>query len=392
MGNGTNSEKEQIEYLFVDIEWNQPTGTADLGYREAIEIGIVAADARLNQVKTFSRMIRLKDPDTLNPHTVMITHMPKSNIMQGRTREEVMGIVRQCFPAYKYLVVWAKDTYDLFRRDMKECGIPMPKHRVVILQDVLGLITGNNDSQIQFEQALQCAEIEYKSNYLHYSRHDANYLYQLYTKLYRQYSKLTYADYCDTNVQTGKMHIAGCHYAEKARQEVILPKLKNSIFRGYTACRSCAHQIGWKQFEWDISTYTHSVQTADLKKLRLTEKNIEMLCKYFHMSYSICNGMIFVKTGFTRWIIYLQDGKVSKLLHENYKPSKSEYSKKQKKKCMEGYHKQKLPSQNLYEVLRYIDSHDSSMVKRMTKKSRLEQLFEQVKEKHENSSEHENDS
>ena len=54
--------------------------------------------------------------------------------------------------------------------------------------------------------------------------------------------------------------------------------------------------------------------------------------------------------------------------------------KKQKKKCMEGYHKQKLPSQNLYEVLRYIDSHDSSMVKRMAKKSRLEHLFEQVEQ------------
>ena len=33
---------------------------------------------------------------------------------------------------------------------MKECGMVMPKHRVVVLQDVLGLITGNMDRQIRF--------------------------------------------------------------------------------------------------------------------------------------------------------------------------------------------------------------------------------------------------
>ena len=380
MKNKSKAEKGQFEYLFLDLEWNQTPGTTDLEDREAVQIGIVATDARLNQVKTFSRMIRLKDPDTLNLRTVMITHMPKYNIMQGRTREEVMEIVQQCFPTYKYLVVWTRDTYDLFRRDMKECGIPMPKHRVVILQDILGLITGNTDRQIRFERALWNAGIKYESNYLHYSKHDADYLYQLYVKCYRQYSKLTQAEYCDTNVQTEKIHITRCRYTRKSQPDVMLMKPKNSIFKGYTACKICARQGGWKQFEWDIPADTHRAKVVDLKNLWPTEKNIEMLCKHFHMSYSICNGMIFVSTGFTRWIIYLQDGIVSKLLHENYKPSKSEYGKKQKKKCMEGYHKQKLPSQNLYEVLRYIESHDSSLVKRMTKKSRLEQLFEQVRQ------------
>ena len=92
----------------------------------------------------------------------------------------------------------------------------------------------------------------------------------------------------------------------------------------------------------------------------------------------LCNEMLFIRTKFTSWIIYLQDGSVEKLLHENYKISKSEYGKRQKKKSIEGYHKQKLPSQNLYEVLCYINGHDFNMVKGMAKKSRLEHLFEQV--------------
>ena len=72
----------------------------------------------------------------------------------------------------------------------------MSKHRVVVLQDVLAVIAGSGQSKIRFEHALQCAEIEYELNYLHHSKHDANYLYQLFTKCYRQYFKLTREEYC----------------------------------------------------------------------------------------------------------------------------------------------------------------------------------------------------
>lgn len=47
-------------------------------------------------------------------------------------------------------------------------------------------------------------------------------------------------------------------------------------------------------------------------------------------------------------------------------------------KCTEGYHKQKLPSENFFEVLQYIKGHDAGLVKRMSKKSRLEKLLEMV--------------
>ena len=81
MSNELRKEKEQVEYLFLDLEWNQPCGTTELADREAIQIGIVAADAQLKQLRTFSRAIRLKNPDLLNSRTVKIVHMPESNIM-----------------------------------------------------------------------------------------------------------------------------------------------------------------------------------------------------------------------------------------------------------------------------------------------------------------------
>ncbi len=45
---------------------------------------------------------------------------------------------------------------------------------------------------------------------------------------------------------------------------------------------------------------------------------------------------------------------------------------------MEGYHKQKCPSDEFYKVIRYIKSHDAGMVKKLYKKNRVEKLLERV--------------
>ena len=58
-------EKEQLEYLFLDLEWNQALGTTSLDGREAIQIGVVAADTNIQKTKTFSKAIRLSDPSLL---------------------------------------------------------------------------------------------------------------------------------------------------------------------------------------------------------------------------------------------------------------------------------------------------------------------------------------
>lgn len=109
--------KEQFEYLFLDIEWNQAPGTIDLDGREAIQIGVVAADVELQKVKTFSKAIRLSDPNLFNEQTERISHNSIDNIMQGNEENVVLSNFSQTFPDYHYLVVWTQDTYDSFIRD-----------------------------------------------------------------------------------------------------------------------------------------------------------------------------------------------------------------------------------------------------------------------------------
>lgn len=374
-------KREKFEYLFLDIEWNQAPGTSDLDGREAIQIGVVAADEQIQKVKTFCKAIRLSDPKLFNKRTEILSHTPLANIMQGNEEKAVLEKFAQSFPQYCHLIVWSRDTYDLFLRDMRKNGITIKRHKAVVLQEVLEIIAGSGNDQIGFENALIYSSIEYAPNYLHYAKHDADYLYQLFHQCVQQYSGMTAEESCLANEATKKLHTENCRYVQNMSVERKTALPKSMILRGYTVCKCCGKRQIWKRLEWEDSN-KHKAQNKkyreDLKQIPLTETNIKKICKYFQLSYSISNDTVFVRTAFSRWIVYLQKDKVKKLLHENYRICKSQYFKKQRMKCTEGYHKQKLLSENFFEVIQYIKYHDAGTMKRMSKKSRLEKLLEMV--------------
>lgn len=132
--------------------------------------------------------------------------------MQANSEETVLQKVKMSFPEYKYVVVWTKDTYDLLKRGMDTYGLAMPRHKVVVLQQILMHIAGDGMNQIGFERALRQAGIEYQKNYLHYSKHDANYMYQLFCKCYEEYTKRTNNENCYLNEKSRIIHTSGCRY------------------------------------------------------------------------------------------------------------------------------------------------------------------------------------
>lgn len=56
---------EEFEYLFIDMEWNQREGTQDIQNREPIQIGLIGTDENLENIKLFSKYIRLEDVTAL---------------------------------------------------------------------------------------------------------------------------------------------------------------------------------------------------------------------------------------------------------------------------------------------------------------------------------------
>ena len=377
----------ETEYLFVNLKWNQISETEDIKYREPIQIGIVAADEDLQKEKIFSKAIRLSDPTHINKGMLKLYRTTLENIMNANTKEDIFGRVVRTFPTYKYIVTWNREIYSLFKYTMKQCGFSMRRHTVIILQDILSIVASDGKRRIGFSQALEYADIEYEPNYLNYSIHDANYLYQLFKETYQQYSSMTSDDYRITNVKTKRMHASECHYARKMKIDHATIRPQSAIFIGFKMCQACASKLTWNQLKWDekVILSKKEKEIAYLRQLPLTEEKMEKICKQFGVTYNISNDVVFIKTEFSSWIVYLRDGKVHKLYHENYRQSASAFFKMQKKKLTEGYHQQKLLSDHFYDVVQYIKYHDKGTVKRMEKKSRIERLFEKIeREKREN--------
>ena len=236
----------KFEYLFLDIEWNQAPKTTDIEEREPVQIGIVAADANLNIKRTFSKSIRLSNRECFNQNTFTVSHYPLDAIMKSKSEETVLKNMNISFQNYKYIVVWTNETYELLKRRTDKYGISMPRHRVIILQQLLMQIAGDGKKVIGFEKSLKQARIKYQKNYLHYSKHDVNYLYLLFCKCYGEYRKLTEQETCYLNPRTHKVHNGNCRYADSA----LIKSSKDVIFQGNKVCKVCGCENDWNRFHW----------------------------------------------------------------------------------------------------------------------------------------------
>ena len=373
--------EDKIEFLFIDMEWNQKSGTKDLEGREPIQIGLLGADACLEETKLFSKGIRLTDINTLTEETCRITHAGVDTIMRANSLEEVFKRVKKSFPKFKYVVVWTKDTYDLFIRSAKQAEVKLPKHRVLILQDIIGLIATSGMKKIGFETVLTKAEIQYNPAYLHFSKHDVQYLFALYIKIYEDYQELTIYESGIVNEKTRIIHTSECRYAKHVEGSAH-PGVKALVFRGYRACNCCGSELNLRKIYW-IPTLQeekskkagYEISETELRNLPLTESNIKQICNRYSMKCNISEHIIFLTTNCGYWRLYFDGKKVNKVFHGNYKMKQNDFKKK--KKCTEGFHQQKISFTNFYDVVKYIYYHDKDLYAN-PKKSKVEILLEKI--------------
>lgn len=373
--------EDKIEFLFIDMEWNQKSGTKDLEGREPIQIGLLGADACLEETKLFSKGIRLTDVNTLTEETCRITHAGVDTIMRANSLEEVFKRVKKSFPKFKYVVVWTKDTYDLFIRSAKQAEVKLPKHRVLILQDIIGLIATSSKKKIGFETVLAKAEIQYNPAYLHFSKHDVQYLFALYIKIYEDYQELTIYESGIVNEKTRIIHTSECRYAKHVEGSAH-PGVKALVFRGYRACNCCGSELNLRKIYW-IPTLQeekskkagYEISETELRNLPLTESNIKQICNRYSMKCNISEHIIFLTTNCGYWRLYFDGKKVNKVFHGNYKMKQNNFKKK--KKCTEGFHQQKISFTNFYDVVKYIYYHDKDLYAN-PKKSKVEILLEKI--------------
>lgn len=330
----------------------------------------------MNIKRNFSKAICLSNPEKHNSATLALSHYTFDAIMQANSEDDIFERVSKSFPKYKYVVVWTNDTYELFKSGMNRYGIVMPRHRVIVLQQLLMHIAGDGINQIGFERALKKTGIEYQRNYLHYSKHDVSYMYQLFCKCYYVFRKLTKKEFCFINTKSHILHIQGCRYMHSSNEACLSKTTKDMIFKGNRLCKVCGYEDDWNRLLWIIGSGENQRNNeAFLRRLSLTEENMSMICDKFHLDYNIARDAVFIRTPFSRWIVYINNNRVIELMHENYRKKRNV----DRKKCLEGYHKQKLHSNRFYDVIAYIKDHDTSMLNGLGNKSRVEVILDKIK-------------
>lgn len=369
---------ERFEFLFVDIEWNQKAGTTDIQNREPIQIGVIGTNESMDCEKFFSKGICLDDIEALTEATCKLTHTCKMNVMQGKTEKEIFHKLNQSFESYKYIIVWARDTYELFIRGMKRAGLTMPKHSVIVLQEILSIIAVGKGKIIGFETALRKARIAYQPHYLHYAKHDVKYLVELYKWAYLKYIMLTKDESNVINAKSKIIHREDCRYV-KSQSIAAERSKKGLLFYGYRPCVCCGTEREWQKLKWSTSVPKGKkvIPVVDYRSAELTDENINRICSLFHFKCNIVANAILISTAVGFWRIYIHEDKVIDVFHGNYKGKKAEGCLK-RKKANEGFHKQVVSMENLYDVVRYIYYHDKNMYK--NKKSRIDRLFEQIEQ------------
>ena len=387
--------ERRYEYLFLDMEWNQTRGTTDLANREPVQIGIIGTDEHLVQKKLFSKGIRVADVTNITEITCEMIRATKEMIMKAKTEEEVLDRVKQTFSSYRYVVVWTRDTYELFRAGMERNNIPMPRHKVVVLQDVLRVVAMSDGAAMSFEMALTEAGIAYEPAWLHCSRHDVEYLHMLFKTMYEQYATLTDLEYCAVTERSGIVHIPSCRYVIPGRAEMVR-EAKRLLFSGYRPCTCCGSKEAWQRFQWkrkkkakkiakkkNVMTGVKGKKNKVMpEKKVLTEEDIFRICGEFELTCSMVSNVVFITTPMGYWRVYLHKGKVKQVLHGNYKArnrsiAASEFYNR-KKKSNQGFHRQNIAMESFYDVAKYIHNHDKKRLK--VRKERIDMLFEQIEQ------------
>ena len=86
------------------------------------------------------------------------------------------------------------------------------------------------------------------------------------------------------------------------------------IFQGNRVCKICGCEDEWNRLQWGVSSGIKQNNYAKyLRELPLTEENISMICNKFRLEYNISTNVVFIRTPFSRWIVYIQDDNVVRI-------------------------------------------------------------------------------
>jgi DNA polymerase III epsilon subunit-like protein len=359
--------------LFLDIEWVNNKGDFSPEECEVLSVGAIGYHGGSKQ--NFYTLVKPSDMLAVTPRILELLRLDKTQLEGARPVGDVLKSLSDTFEYCAVIVVWSKSTYDLLCQKCSENDIPLFEHRVVFMQELVGLLDSNN-TLLSFEKAMRRYGVKYLPNLLHNASYDVLCLMNLFCVVRKSHKKNHgFGRRCfvgDEN--SGLIHSPYCEYAENTEPDNIYTVSAAKLFEGYHNCELCGGVMS--KLEW----------VENEKKFRsccvapYTDEDIGWLCDKLGLDYKSSSGVFFIKTGYSSWRIMHNYDEVERVFHENYRG----LMPKRKEKFNTGYHRQNVISKDIWEVLRYIYNHDKRYITTLIgQKNRVDMLLEQIEKENE---------
>ena len=340
-----------IRRLFCYIEYNKIH--KNMKYNpsnyDLLEIGaILYVDDE--EVKTYSRFIHPQYMELMTKERYLsFGGLKQFDLENASSIEDISRRFYKTFYEYDLLVMWSRKEYEILMASLKRGGHVQAEHKAIFLEELIKMSKGYSKP---FLSELKAYKVNVDDKYnLHYSKYKAKYLAELYFAAKKSYSVfLKREDFwfmksCCGNV----VHKVGCSIGKKIPIKYVREASIADLFDGYEVCDECCK--GKLMLLPDRSHVRYP------KKSQFEEEQIAKMCEEFGMKYTLSENIVFVKTQYSSWRVF-HDGKfVLDVYHENLRLDDQDKVWK-KDSFNEGFHKQRVFSNILYDVLYYIHNHD----------------------------------
>ncbi len=289
---------EESGILFLDLEWNQFSRHLSKT-DEIVEMGYVFLNVDNVIEKAY---LDVKTQKTMCPHIKQLLRVDYNNLSKAVDVDRALDVLITKANCATTIVVWADTTKQMLRNLSKHYEVDFIG-KVVCFQDIL--LKGEVlNKKIGFEDAC----ISYISGYdpmlSHYAGYDAECLYKLFGLFRRAFKSYMVNGGAITDYLTD--------YDPEGKKRKLIGQIRHLSGR--------------------------AVDKGD----------VGIIADFFHLSCHEKYGFYRVETEYSCWNVYLKDGYVTCLSHENYKNGE-----------MCGFHRQEIKCKDIYGTFDYIAKHDS---------------------------------
>ena len=157
-----------MQYIVMDLEWNQPTSYHSSAYKsvgekllfELIQIGAVKVNEKMEVVDSFSQMIRPVHYAKLHPRIKRITHITQEEVDEAPLFLEAMErFAAFCGDDYA-LLTWGCDDISVLDQNMRFFKCDVKLARCYDMQRLFGDLIGNTKERQGLKAAMDHLQIE----------------------------------------------------------------------------------------------------------------------------------------------------------------------------------------------------------------------------------------